>query len=173
MEKLIEAYKHSFKLSEETDTEFFDYFSDLYKTDEIQGMKIYPQHGKIDRLQHILSVTYLSYIIARKRHADIRKTLRGAILHDLFYYDWHKADDGSHRLHGYRHPGFAEKNARLLNPEISEIEANIIRRHMWPLTVIPPKYKEGFIVSIADKYCATQEILISRIKSYNKKLFGE
>jgi hypothetical protein len=28
---------------------------------------------------------------------------------------------------------------------------------MWPLTLVPPKYKESFIVSFADKYLASKE----------------
>ena len=29
--------------------------------------------------------------------------------------------------------------------------ANIIERHMFPLNIIPPKYKEGWVVTYADK----------------------
>ncbi len=166
MQELLEAYLHSFSLSPATDGEFFSYIQDIYFSTEIQGMKQYPQHGSIDRLQHITSVAYLSYVLAKKNGADLRQTLRGAVLHDLFYYDWHEAGDGTHRLHGYRHPGFALKNAKELCDDLSVVEEDIIHRHMWPLTVIPPKYKESFIVSIADKYCATQEVLISRLPSY-------
>lgn len=170
MADLQQAYIKSFSLDRTKDSDFFSYIEDLYFSDEIQGMAIYPQHGNINRLQHITSVCYLSYILAKEQGADIRQTLRGAVLHDLFYYDWHEAGDGSHRLHGYRHPGFAVKNARALYPKITEVEKNIILRHMWPLTPIPPKYKEGFIVSMADKYCATQEVLLSRMPAYATRL---
>ncbi|MBR1812050.1 MAG: hypothetical protein IJ766_10470 [Clostridia bacterium] len=170
MGKLYEAYVHSFILDKDKDRDFFSHILDLYETEEFQSMGIYPQHGNINRIQHILSVTYVAYTIAqRRKKADVHQTLRGSILHDLFYYDWHVPGDGSHRLHGYRHPGFALKNAIALYPAITEIEKNIIKRHMWPLTPTPPKYLEGFIVSMSDKYCATQEVLLSRIEQYNKK----
>lgn len=169
MSDFQKAYIHSFSLNPATDKEFFSYINDVYFTDEIQGMSQYPQHGAIDRLQHITSVSYVSYILAKKYGADLRQTLRGAVLHDLFYYDWHIAGDGSHRLHGYRHPGFALKNAEKLCDDLTGIEKNIIYRHMWPLTPTPPKYKESFIVSMADKYCAFQEVLLSRIPSYADK----
>ena len=29
--------------------------------------------------------------------------------------------------------------------------ANIIERHMFPLNIIPPKYKEGWVVTYVDK----------------------
>lgn len=167
MGKLREAYLHSFVLDRERDGDFFSLIGDLYDTPEFQGMAVYPQHGKINRVQHVMSVTYVSYTMAKRcKKADVRQTVRGSILHDLFYYDWHVAGDGSHRLHGYRHPGFALKNAIALNPAITEIEKNIIKRHMWPLTPTPPKYVEGLIVSCADKYCATQEVLLDRFSRY-------
>lgn len=30
---------------------------------------------------------------------------------------------------------------------------------MWPVTIVPPKYKEGFVLTLADKWCATKEIV--------------
>ena len=78
-----------------------------------------------------------------------------ALLHDYFLYDWHKADP-SHRLHGFYHPGTALRNARqdfALTPR----EENIIHRHMFPLTPMPPATREAWIVCLADKYCAAAE----------------
>lgn len=158
-------------LSEEFDREFFDTVGDLFNTDEIQGMKIYPQHSTVNRLDHITSVTYMSYVFARKHNLDWVAATRGAMLHDLFYYDWHDKD-WSHRPHGYRHPGFAVKNAKTLNPAITKKEENIILRHMWPLTVVPPSSAEGFTVSLCDKYCATLEMLIAGTKSVSR-IFGK
>lgn len=154
-------------LSPEYDKEFFDTVGDLYFTEEIQGMKKYPQHSTVNRLDHITSVTYLSYCIARKHNFDWKAATRGAVLHDLFYYDWHDKSP-SHRPHGFRHPGFAAKNAKVLNPQITKKEINIIRRHMWPLTVIPPSSVEGLTVSCCDKYCATFEMLIAKGKTFSR-----
>lgn len=164
---LYDAYIRSYSLDKEEDAEFFEYISELFYREELQGMAIYPQHGDIDRVQHILSVAYVSYVLAKKYNLKIKEVCRGAILHDLFYYDWHVGDN-SHRLHGYRHPGFALKNAKAIT-ELNKIEENIIKRHMWPLTPIPPRYKEAYAVTLADKYCAWQEVLICNVKSYKRK----
>lgn len=169
MSYLYQAYLHSFVLNWTIDMKFYSYIKDIYFTDEVQSMAIFPQHGEINRLQHITSVAYLSYVIAKKHQLDLISTLHGAILHDLVYYDWHQADDGSHRLHGFRHPGFAAVNARLLYPKLTEKERMIILRHMWPLTLVPPNSKEGLIVSMADKYCALQEMLLSTNALYYEK----
>jgi uncharacterized protein len=40
---------------------------------------------------------------------------------------------------------------------LNDIEKDIIEKHMWPLTLKLPKYKEAFIVSFVDKYCAFME----------------
>lgn len=41
---------------------------------------------------------------------------------------------------------------------ISEMEQNLILRHMWPLTPIPPRYIEGYVVLCADKFCGLAEV---------------
>ena len=33
---------------------------------------------------------------------------------------------------------------------------NAIKRHMFPLTVIPPRYIEGWIITMADKYVSLE-----------------
>jgi uncharacterized protein len=38
---------------------------------------------------------------------------------------------------------------------------------MWPLTLVPPKYKESFIVSFADKYLASKEFVNKFKRSKN------
>lgn len=116
------------------------------------------QHGNTSCLLHCIAVAYYCYRLAErfktlKGHEN--ELVRGALLHDYFLYDWHKADP-SHRLHGFYHPGTALRNARqdfALTPR----EENIIHRHMFPLTPMPPTTREAWIVCLADKYCAAAE----------------
>ena len=168
MGKAFDNYVRSYCLDENLDREFFDLIRDLYETPEVQGLRQYPQHSSINRLDHITSVTYTSYCWAKKRDLDVRATVRGAILHDLFYYDWHDKARW-HRPHGYKHPRFALKNAKALNSAITPKEENIILRHMFPLTVVPPKYREGWVVSLCDKYCAARELLIADHASFRRR----
>lgn len=115
------------------------------------------QHGTTSVYRHSVAVAYISCIIAAKLNlkVDIHKMIRGALLHDYFLYDWH-VKDKSHRLHGFTHPGRALANA-VRDFDLSPLECNIILRHMFPLTLLPPVYKEGWIVTIADKYCCLIE----------------
>ena len=50
--------------------------------------------------------------------------------------------------------------------QVSEKEQNMILRHMWPLTPIPPRYKEGYTILYADKLCGLTEFF-----SHVKDLF--
>ena len=86
---------------------------------------------------------------------DEPSLIRGALLHDYFLYDWH---DKKARVnpHGYLHPGIALKNASEIF-DLNKTEKDIIKHHMFPLTLCPPLTKEGFCVTIADKYCSLYE----------------
>ena len=92
--------------------------------------------------------------------ADYVACARAGLLHDLFLYDWHQHAmlTGEH-FHGFTHPKTALLNAQE-HFELSPLEADIILKHMWPLTIIPPKSVEGFIVSFADKYCSIAEVFL-------------
>lgn len=129
----------------------------LMEAGEVRKMERFIQHGSVTCLSHSLDVARGSYALAclLRLHVDSRALIRGALLHDYFLYDWHEKDK-SHRLHGFRHPGFALKNARR-HFNLSPIEEEIIRKHMWPLTIIPPTCREAAIVCLVDKYCSTRE----------------
>ena len=60
-------------------------------------------------------------------------------------------------MHGRIHPKIALFNARK-DYDINELEADIIARHMFPLTFTPPKYKESIIVCLVDKVLSTYEV---------------
>ena len=117
------------------------------------------QHGKTSVMKHCISVAHTSDAIADKLHikCDKRALIRGALLHDYFLYDWHELDK-SHSLHGFKHPFFALNNASR-DFRLSNIEKNIIVRHMFPLVPVPPTCREAWIVCLADKYCSTKETM--------------
>ena len=119
--------------------------------------KDFIQHGTTTLYQHCISVAYRSIIIASKFNLDVdmRSLVRGALLHDYFLYDWHEKDY-SHRLHGFHHSPTALRNAKK-DFSLSQLEENIIERHMFPLTPKPPRYKEAWIICVADKACSLQE----------------
>lgn len=138
------------------DMEYLDCMRDLIDHPMVRYMKNYIQHGDINCLEHSLYVSYSGYLVCRRMGLDYRSAARGGLLHDFFLYDWHIK--GSHEgLHGFIHPHVALENANKLFC-LNAMEKDIILKHMWPMTIKPPKYRETCIVITVDKYCAFMEI---------------
>lgn len=116
------------------------------------------QHGQTTCFAHSVAVAYVSLLLARRLRlrVDERSLVRGALLHDYFLYDWH-VPDASHRLHGFRHARRALKNARQVF-DLNPVEMDIIVKHMFPLNLTPPLFRESAVVCCADKICAVLEV---------------
>lgn len=132
---------------------------ELKKTGRFQDTHQFIQHGSISVYTHCRNVAYVSCWLAEKYNikVDKKSLIRGALLHDYFLYDWHSKNKPC-RLHGFSHPSTALRNASA-DFELNSIEKNIILRHMFPLTPIPPMCTEAWLVCMADKICATGETL--------------
>lgn len=137
--------------------------------ERILRMREYIQHGSISTYEHSILVAYYSWIWMRRLHlkCDEQALLRGALLHDYYLYDWHKKEEW-HRWHGFRHPAFAVQNASR-DFELTKKEKEIILRHMWPLTVIPPRCREAWLVNGADTFISLIETIADRRKSDKMK----
>lgn len=117
------------------------------------------QHGSTSVLEHSVRVTAVALILAQRWHipVDVRALTRGSLLHDYFLYDWHDPEPW-HRLHGFRHPDFACKNA-IRNFAIGRHEQAMIKTHMFPLVLTPPATREAALLCLADKIVATGETI--------------
>ncbi|MFD1549987.1 MULTISPECIES: HD domain-containing protein [Levilactobacillus] len=143
------------KLTWRDDSEYLDLVSDLLEQEPVQRLANYTQHHHSTRLEHSISVSYNSYLVAKKLGLNTRATARGGLLHDLFYYDWRttKFNLGSH---AFIHPRVALRNAEKLT-DLNDMEKDIILKHMWGATLATPKYRESAIVSLVDDYEAVHE----------------
>ena len=118
------------------------------------------QHGNTSCLLHSIAVAYFCYMIAKKLHFigfRIYELVRGALLHDYFLYDWHIEPKRKNGMHGFSHPFTAFYNA-LFDFDLSDVERDIITRHMFPLVPLIPRYKESHLVSFVDKICSLYEV---------------
>lgn len=127
------------------------------------------QHGSTTVYAHSIRVAVKSCYLARlwNLKVDEESLIRGALLHDYFLYDWH-IQDGTHRLHGFTHPGRALYNASQ-DFDLTETERDIIRHHMFPLVPLPPRSREAWLVCLADKICAWEETLQGITKREKKE----
>ncbi len=149
--------------------EYYETIQDIHGHEEFIKLKGYYHHNS-SIYDHVQEVAYLSYRICKYLKLDHRSATRGAILHDFFLYDWRDHDEPDlHRkkYHGLEHPLIALTNAKK-HFSVNEIEEDIIKKHMWPLTLVPPKYKESFIVSFIDKYISSKEF-INEFKKRRKR----
>lgn len=117
------------------------------------------QHGNVSIYSHCINVAYMSLILSEYLNLNVnhRAIIRGALLHDYFLYDWH-IEGETRRWHGFTNAKVALKNA-MWDFELNDIEKDIIAKHMFPMNLALPKYKESIVVGIADKLCAIFESL--------------
>ena len=141
------------------DADYIAETEDILQNADFQSMKNYIQHGHTSCLEHCVAVSYLSYQTCKKRGLNARAAARGGLLHDMFLYDWHKHyEETGHFFHGYTHPKVALENAKNVF-HLTEMECDIIKNHMWPLTLSLPRHKETFVVVYHDKICSLRETL--------------
>lgn len=169
--QIISSLRHEEWIKDERcikDKKYMECVYDILSSKVFQSMREYIQHGNTTTLKHCLDVSYVSYRICRRYGLDYRSAARGGLLHDLFLYDWHGyAKRTGNHFHGFTHPRVALHNANHYF-ELNNVEQDIIVKHMWPLTVIPPKTMEGYVVMYADKYCGLFET-VNRIKKSVEK----
>ena len=137
---------------------FYRMLDALAEDPNVAEMKKYRQHKGNPTFFHCRSVAVSSFRMAQRLgwRIDEDSLARGAMLHDFHLYT--RKDARVNPLgHAFGHPKRALENAERLF-DLSGKEKNIIRSHMWPLTLFsPPRSKEAFLVTLADKYCALRE----------------
>lgn len=136
---------------------FLDCVSGLLLSDEVRSMQAIPHHPGVNCYEHSVFVAYVAFRLARRWGVDYVAAARGGLLHDLYLYDSH--DHSKYEGNQcFAHPKAAAKNAAALCGGLSAKEENIIISHMWPLAKKMPRYRESYVVNLADKLCATAEV---------------
>lgn len=159
--KRIERWKKSYERQHALHHQIHEAAWDILKSQNFKSTKEHIQHGNMTVNNHCINVAKYSIAISEKLGIPCQKEelIRGALLHDYFLYDWHLDDYAKpHKLHGFYHPGRALKNA-MKEYNLTPRERDIIKKHMWPLTIVPPLCREAWIVTTADKWCSLLETL--------------
>ncbi len=141
----------------DTDLQLLFHAKDILESEGMQSGKDTRHHGDVSVYSHSVDVAVISLKLARKLRLNIdeKSLIRGALLHDYYLYDWH-VPDKEHRLHGFSHAKTALRNASA-DFELNKIEKDIIKKHMFPLNISVPMYKESVLVCVADKISATRD----------------
>ncbi|MFP4286461.1 MAG: HD domain-containing protein [Candidatus Izemoplasmataceae bacterium] len=118
------------------------------------------RHHTTNLYDHCILVAFHSYKWAKRKNLDVKSIVRGALLHDFFLYDWRIQGKAIKKRglkkHGFTHALTAYKNADALFG-MNDLEKDIILKHMFPLNLKPPRYKESWIVNIVDNFITFKE----------------
>lgn len=159
--KQAERWRKHFERQRELRRQIRAAGEDILRSGNFNKTRTFIQHGNMTVNSHSMNVARYSLAISEKLHipCNRKELIRGALLHDYFLYDWHDKDHQDPRkLHGFYHPGVALRNAAR-EYKLTPRERDIIKKHMWPLTVVPPQCREAWIVTTADKWCSLMETL--------------
>ena len=138
---------------------YYELVSDLLDSEVVMQMKKYMHHGHTTCFQHCLNVSYYNYLICKLLSLDERAGARAGLLHDLFLYDWHDyVREKGQKMHGWTHAATALRNVNKYF-EITPVEADIIEKHMFPMNIALPKYKETVVIIFVDKICGAWEVM--------------
>jgi len=178
LNKRVEYIKKKHTNRDNDKEEFVKMIGYVANHEKVKEMKNYNHHSYTNCFEHSMHVSYYNYIICKKLGWDAKAGAKAGLLHDMFLYDWHgyKPQNGE-RLHGFEHPLKSLKNARACF-NITEKEGDIISKHMFPLTITPPKYKETYVIIMTDKFCSACEVMDrflnkkARVRNKNLKAMG-
>lgn len=153
------------------ETEFLSIIDELITNETVQQMKNYRQHYETSCFEHCYVAAYYCYLICKKFNLDYKSATRAAMLHDLFLYDWRVRQPDRKGFHAFTHGKIACENACKIF-DLNEKEQDIIKKHMWPVTIQIPKSFEGLILTFVDKYCAISETFeVFKSRLFTRKLF--
>ena len=145
------------KINEKLINEYVEITGDLLKNDDVKRMKTFNHHGKIST--HFHSV-YVSFTVLKWCNAfkidNKNEIVRASLLHDFYLYDWHI--EKHEEMHAWYHPKAAVANIETIFGSLSNMQRDMILRHMFPLSVQPPNSIGGWILTLCDKHCANEDI---------------
>lgn len=144
------------------DCEFFDIVNHILENEEFRKLDDIRHHG-ITRLNHCMRVAYYSYLITKFLRLNYVEVTEAALLHDFFTDE---LESKNMIVSLIRHPYIALDNSKKYF-NLSMIQEDIIKTHMFPVSLVPPKYIESWIVDVIDDICAIYERFYSTRKELN------
>ena len=163
--------------------EWYEIVKEILNSDEFQNRQYFPHHHYYSVWDHSIIVSFRSFLIAKRLRINPRNCAIAGLLHDFyevaFIYsaelealsEKYVKDTNQHKKlfkkHGFTHAKQAAENYTKFFPDLVNAQiTNAIKRHMFPLNIIPPRFKEGWIITYVDKRNSLGEIMY--IKAYLK-----
>lgn len=151
------------KLLDTVDDEYKSIVNPILYDDEFLKRKEYHHHEDVSVYYHCLQVSIKSYKYCKKHKLNYRDAAIGGLLHDFYYYDWQTSKIKAKKInemHGFAHARWAHDNAMKCFPNLmNERIEDIILKHMFPLNIKLPKYRESWVITKYDKICSLDVFL--------------
>lgn len=156
--------------------EWFMIVKDILLNDEFQKKKYFMHHHNLTVWDHSILVSFKAFKMAKGIGADYRICAIAGLLHDFYTYAWLYSEELEHidngkylkeigvrkplfKIHGFTHGADAAANYIKYFPELEDDRiTDSIKKHMFPMTIIPPKYIEGYILTSVDKLNSIKEL---------------
>ena len=139
------------------DKEYKKIVKDILRNTDFKKMYYIEHHG-ISRWEHLIKISYYSYILAKKLKLDYKSVARGALLHD-FYFAGDERNKKRKFLDTFSHSKRALATSVSIF-DVNKVEQNIIVSHMFPVYPFSlPKFRESVLVDAVDKVIGTYELL--------------
>ena len=139
------------------------YGADILGSDRFLKAYRVKHHLKHNVAEHSLRVAESGYRMARwlnEHGIDVscEDVVRGGLLHDIGMTERGVHESASYKK-AFLHP---QSSGDIAGAEYcaNDVQLDAIRRHMWPICVIPPKHLAGWVIVAADKYSSVKEFLI-------------
>lgn len=135
--------------------EFFALAHQIIRHEEFAVSRASRRHIRGNHYSHALKTAYLCYRFGRRFPvgASPAELVRGALLHDFCAREMANL---------CTHPRLALENARRLFGELTKTEQDMILRHMFPLTILPPSTRAGWLLWFCDKLAALDDYFCHR-----------
>ena len=146
---------------------------DILESERFKRCRGIIHHKGTNVARHSLEVAEYALRLYKKGNypdTNVRDVVRAGLLHDIGMSD-SKVHDSVSFLKAYTHP---RRSAQIAVEEYgaNEVQTDAILHHMWPICVIPPSHRAGWLVLQADKHCAGRDAA-GVICGIIKKKFGK
>lgn len=138
------------------DDEYLYIVNEILEEKEFDRLKDLVHHG-LNRYDHSLKVSYYSYKISKFLKLNYESSAKAGLLHDFFITsNDQSAKDRMKSM--FVHPKIAVENSNKYF-KINKVEEDIIKSHMFPMSLFIPKYAESWVVNTVDKVVSIAEAM--------------
>jgi len=148
--------------------EWFKIVEPILLSDEFQRRKLFLHHDA-SVWDHSILVSFKSFLVAKFYNVNSYNAAIAGLLHDFYPFAWryskeledldpkylkryYKKHKSPNEWYAFVHGREAAINAKKFYPNlVNDVILDSIHYHMFPLTLIPPHYIEGWIVTSMDK----------------------